>query len=272
MTRRPAICFTQNEQAICNRLAPSLTRRNVEAMYPIDCYHSGDWRAHLAPQITEAAKWLADRPAERRAIDMGGWFADPRLDQYDPTKGVAVGRFIAEGLQAKGITLRLVFADQEGRGDASIVADALDPFHAIAERVCNFNNGDFPQGCESWWGLYTREHMDPRLDPCPEVYGANGTLPRYTHTIAACGSCVPVYPVCARDKDWTKRTPLAEAAEVTRSLISTMLAHGHDTCICATYMRATRSGRDKNYFMRKLLNMGDAPEMLDVISDALEGT
>lgn len=272
MTRtRSPICFTQNEQSICNRLAPSLTRRNVEAMFPIDCFHGGDWRAHLAPQIDEACRWLADRPAERRAIDLGGWFADARMDQHDPSKGVDVGRFIADGLRAADITLRLVFADQEGRGSATVVADALTPFRAIAEKVCNFNNGDFPPGCESWWGQYTREHMDPRLDPCPEVYGANGTLRNYTNTIAACGSCVPVYPVCARDKDWKRRTPFAEAAEATRELIRVQLAHGHDTCLFATYMRATRSGRHENYFLRRAINLGDAPETLDVISDALEG-
>jgi hypothetical protein len=188
----------------------------------------------------------------------------------DRSKGVDVGRFIADGLRAKGITLRLVFADQEGRGSATVVADAMEPFRAIAERVCNFNNGDFPPGCESWWGLYTREHIDPRLDACPEVYGANGTLANYTHTIEVCPSCVPVYPVCARDKDWTRRTPLAEAAEATRTLIRTQLAAGHDTCIFATYMRATRAGRDPNYFMRRAINLGDVPQMLDVISDTME--
>lgn len=269
--RQPAICFLENDGRFAPATAASFSRRNVECLYPLqgDWRDSIGWHSHYDPQIDEAIDWLSQRPSSHRGLSVGGWFNDPRLDDRDESKGKDIAAYIVERFQRAGVTLRMVYCDQEGRGNASEVADALDPFHAIAEVVVNFNNGDFPPGCQAWFE-YTAEHMDTRLPACGEMYGAGADIERYIDTMTRCNRFVPVFPVCARLGDWSRRVPTDEAIQVTKVLVQHAISHGHRTMVFATYMRYTRRG-GSNYFLSRPMNEGDIAANIDAISDALEG-
>lgn len=272
MTRRPAICFLENDGRFAPATAASFSRRNIECLYPLqgDYRHSGDWRSHYDPQIDAAIEWLSRLESHKRGLSVGGWFNDPRLDELDPTKGLAIAEHIVQRFQAADLTLRMVYCDQESRGDARVVAAALAPFHAVAETVVNFNNGDFPPNCRAWFE-YGKDHITPDLPACGELYGAGAELDRYIDTMTRCNRFVPVFPVCAALTDWSRRVPTTEALAITKVLVQHAIAHGHRTMVFATYMRYTRKGRKPDYFQTQPTSKGDIPEMLDAISDALEG-
>lgn len=251
------ICFAERSACFAERSAHfkdprifgMLGLRCITAFAQVSFFHSpGEaWDTWLTPEneLRDLA-WLAEQPAGRRGLHLGGHFAH---DDYPEKHGHDAAKFMAAEIRRRFPGERqpidLLYIDHEGRKSSTLLTEALAPLLPLCRKAANFNFFDGP----GYWGetgktAINAEHIakGPLGGEAGvgglEVYGAGIRVGRFKRAIRMNPGCVPIFPVCSRDTDWSRLATWGEITAATAELVRFWVDEDplNTVCMVAPYM------------------------------------